>query len=122
MPFLGIEAFGESHGIDQVGEEHAHLLALAFEGAAGGEDLLRQVPRRVGACVPRRLRRARAGQERCATGIAKLLTRRVEGRAARACTAAPERRPTCRTEAGTIAVLVAAIRALHRWDSAVRIA
>jgi hypothetical protein len=33
MPRLDIEAFGEPHGIDHVGKEHAHLLALPFDGA-----------------------------------------------------------------------------------------
>ena len=45
MPLLGVEAFGEAHGVDHVGEEHAHVLALSFERAARGEDLLDKMPR-----------------------------------------------------------------------------
>ena len=122
MPFLGIEAFGESHGIDQVSKEHAHLLALAFEGIAGGEDLVGEVSRGIGACVARRHWRADGRRERLAAGIAKLLAPRVEGRAARAGDAALERGPARPTEAREFAGLVPAVRAPHAWDSAVKIA
>src|SRR4030095_12251971 len=45
---LGIAIGEQLHGALEVGEEHRHLLTLALEGGAGGEDLLREVPRRVG--------------------------------------------------------------------------
>src|SRR5262245_54657219 len=51
MPILEIELLGELHRALHVGEEHGHLLALAFDGAAGGENLLREVGRGVGAGV-----------------------------------------------------------------------
>ena len=38
----------EFHGALQVSEEHGHLLALAFQGRARGEDLFGKVPWRVG--------------------------------------------------------------------------
>jgi hypothetical protein len=45
---FGIAIGEQLHGALEVGKEHRHLLALALEGGAGGEDLLREVPRRVG--------------------------------------------------------------------------
>src|SRR6185436_14505659 len=63
MPFLGVDALGELHRAHDVGEEHGDQLALAAERAARRQDLVGQVPRRVG---------ARLGGER----------RRAEGRAA----------------------------------------
>jgi len=44
---LGIAVGEELHRALEVGEEYGHLLALAFEGGPGGEDLLGQVFRRV---------------------------------------------------------------------------
>ena len=49
MPFLGIDALGELHRARHVGEEDGDRLALALERALGGEDLLDEVARRVGA-------------------------------------------------------------------------
>ena len=46
--FLGVAVGQELHGALQVGKEHRDLLAFAFEGTAGGEDLLRQVGGGVG--------------------------------------------------------------------------
>jgi hypothetical protein len=60
MPFLRIELLGELHRALHVGEQHGHLLALALEGAARGEDLVDQVRRRVRA-QPGRLA-ARSGR------------------------------------------------------------
>src|SRR5207245_8988921 len=51
MPFLRAEALREPHRIDHVGEEHADLLALPFEGAARGENPLDEVARGIGARV-----------------------------------------------------------------------
>ncbi len=48
LPRLLRVAVGEQlHRALQVGEEHAHLLALAFEGGFGGEDLLDEMCGRV---------------------------------------------------------------------------
>ena len=62
MPFLGIDALGELHRARDVGEEDGDRLALALERALGGEDLLDEVARRVGARLGggRRRRQARA--------------------------------------------------------------
>src|SRR5580765_4826531 len=121
MPLLGVEAFGESHGVDHVGEEHAHVLALSFERAAGGEDLLDKMPRGVGAGVTRRHRRAGTRRERRAAGVAELLARRIEGPAAPAGHAV-ERGAALAAEAGVFAVLVPAVGAPHARESSVRIA
>src|SRR6185503_10490215 len=61
MPFLGIDALGELHRARDVGEEDGDWLALALERALGGEDLLHEVARRVGARLGggRRRRQAR---------------------------------------------------------------
>jgi hypothetical protein len=40
---LGITVGQEFHGALEVGKEHGHLLALAFQGAARGENLLGQI-------------------------------------------------------------------------------
>ena len=45
---FGVEALNEPGGVLEVGKEHGDLLALAFQGRAGREDLLGQVGRRVG--------------------------------------------------------------------------
>ena len=37
------QAFSESRGVREVTEEHGDLLALSFEGALAGEDLVGQV-------------------------------------------------------------------------------
>jgi hypothetical protein len=45
---LGVAIGKQLHRALEVGEEHGDLLALALEGALGGEDPLREVLRRVG--------------------------------------------------------------------------
>ncbi len=40
---LGIAVRQEFHGAFEVGKQHGHLLPLAFEGTAGGENFLRQI-------------------------------------------------------------------------------
>ena len=49
VPLFGIELLGQIHRPLHVGEEHGDLLALAFEGAAGGENLLGEVLGGIGA-------------------------------------------------------------------------
>jgi len=62
MPLLGIDALGELHRARDVGEEDGDRLSLALERALGGEDLLDEVARRVGAGLGdgRRRRQTRA--------------------------------------------------------------
>ena len=45
---FGIKATDEFGGVLEIGKEHRDLLALAFQRATGGEDLLRQIGRGVG--------------------------------------------------------------------------
>jgi hypothetical protein len=52
VPLLGIDALGQLHGAHHVGEEDGDQLALAPERALRREDLLDEMPRRVGARLP----------------------------------------------------------------------
>ena len=45
---LGVAVGQQGHGAFEVGKQHGDVLALAFEGGAGGEDFLRQIGRGVG--------------------------------------------------------------------------
>ena len=54
MPGLGAEPLGEQHRVLDVGEQHRHLLALALERGAAGQDALDQMARRIGARIRRR--------------------------------------------------------------------
>ena len=54
MPLLGVDLLGEIHRPLHVGEKHRHLLALAFEGAARGEDLLGEVTGGIASGIRRR--------------------------------------------------------------------
>jgi hypothetical protein len=45
---LGVPVGRAFHGALEVGEEHRHQLAFAFESTPGGQDLLDQVPGRAG--------------------------------------------------------------------------
>src|SRR5437660_11062870 len=67
MPLLGIDALGELHRARDVGEEDGDRLALALERALGGEDLLDEVARRVGA----RLGGGRRHRQACAAAVAE---------------------------------------------------
>jgi hypothetical protein len=51
VPLFWIDLLAELHRALHVGEEYGHLLPLALEGAAAGENLLREVFRRVGARI-----------------------------------------------------------------------
>src|SRR4029450_1894926 len=57
MPILGIDALRELHRAHDVGEEDGDQLALAPERALGRENLLDEMPRRVGARLPGDCRR-----------------------------------------------------------------
>src|SRR4030095_4747923 len=57
MPFLRIDALRELHRAHDVGEEDGDQLALAPERALGRENLLDEMPRRVGARLPGDCRR-----------------------------------------------------------------
>ena len=46
--FLGVTVGEQFHRALEVGKQHGDLLALAFQGAAGGEDLLSEVGGRIG--------------------------------------------------------------------------
>ena len=48
MHIFRIEGPGQRAETHDVGKQHRDLLALAFQGAAHGQDLVGQVPRRVG--------------------------------------------------------------------------
>ena len=43
MPVHRVDLLGELHRALQVAEEDGHVLALALEGGARGQDLLREV-------------------------------------------------------------------------------
>ena len=74
---VGADPLGEGGGADEVAEEHGDGLALALHGGARGEDLLGEMPGRVGLRRGARGRRggrldpgAAAGQKRAPSGSA----------------------------------------------------
>src|SRR5215468_3610727 len=112
-------AVGEQfHRSLQIGEEHRDLFALTFEGALGGEDLLREMLRRVrlwrGELRCRRWPRGSTGQRGAAT-IAELAASLY------LCPTARANRCECRaafpTETGTVVVICLAPGALHAGAS-----
>lgn len=72
MPFFGIEAFRQLHRAHDVGEQDGDQLALAAERALRGEDLLDEMPRRVGA-------RLAADRRRCELRAATVAEPRASG-------------------------------------------
>ena len=66
VPVLGVELRREIGRALHVGEQHRHLLALAFERRARGQDLVGEVLRRVGARVALDARARRRGLGRAA--------------------------------------------------------
>src|SRR5262245_21400241 len=104
VPFLGVDLLGQLHRALHVGEEHGHLLALAFERAAGAEDLLGKVLR--GVSGGRSLGESRRLVQRSAAAPAELLAP-LDGRAARSAGGA-EAAPALRAEAAVKAVTVTA--------------
>ena len=112
MPVFGVDRLGELHRALHVGEEHRHLLALAFERAARGEDLLDQMLRRVGAGLGGRGVLG-ATSQRLAAAVAELLcpwafpaTRGTGG-------GLRERRTALAAEPRVLRIFVAAGRAGH---------
>ena len=45
---FGVEATDEFGGVLEVGKQHRDLLTLAFQGRAGGQDLVGEMGRRIG--------------------------------------------------------------------------
>jgi hypothetical protein len=68
----GVDRLREIHRALYISEEHRHLLALAFERAAGSQDLLGML-RVVGARVRRRDRGGRLLSEAVAARIAEAI-------------------------------------------------
>jgi hypothetical protein len=101
VPLFGVDLLGEVHRPLHVGEQHRHLLALAFDGAAGGEDRLGEVLWGVGRGSSSR---GHMFPQRC-TAVAAELLLYFNGRSAGGAGAA-EPTPALRAEAavGTIAV------------------
>ena len=62
VPLFGVELLGQIHRPLHIGEEDGHLLALAFEGGLGGEDLLGEVSGGVGLGGVESLSRCRRGR------------------------------------------------------------
>ena len=116
-PRLGVHLLGELHRALHVREQHGDLLALAFEGAARGEDLLGEMLGRVGRRRSRRCRR-RTGRQRDAAAAAELLAGLVRG-----ATRGADRREH-RAAFGTVPALCTVVvvtgRAPHRVSSGVR--
>jgi hypothetical protein len=94
-----------------VSRRNGHLLALAFEGGAGGEDLLGEVLGGAGTRVRRGRRRGRS--QALAAAVAKFLARRIRVAAAGARHVAGQACAALAAEAGTVGILVVAVGALH---------
>ena len=109
VPLFRIDLRRQLHGTLHVDEEHRHLLALALEGAARGEDPLGEVLRGVGARATRRDAGLRRG--RLPAGVAELRARLERPAAAGADNREP--RPALRAERSLPAVQVLAARAGH---------
>src|SRR5262249_3215463 len=113
--FFGVAVGEQLHGALEVGEEHRDLLALAFQGAAGANDPLGQMLRRVVLWGRRRAGGGRVGWERAATRSAESLARRRSLTTVRASELQPG--AAVLTEPGPLGVLRLALRTLHRWPS-----
>src|SRR5439155_9743698 len=112
VPLLGVDLLGQLHRAFHVGEEDRHLLPLAFEGGARGEDLLGEVRRRVGAGGT--LCRTRGLSQALAAAVAELLARRIRLAAAGARRVEEQTRAALATEAGTVGIRVVTAGAFHR--------
>src|SRR5262245_49383477 len=111
---FGIAVGEQLHRALQIGKQHSDLLALAFEGRLGGEDLLGELFRGVG--VGRReLTRCCVRLEASATLAAELLS----GRVARTTPPAQDRETgaTFAADFHLDGVIVTALRTLHKSAS-----
>jgi hypothetical protein len=72
VPLFGTQLRGELHRSFHVGEEHRHLLALAFEGAARSQDLFGEMFRSVGERIGRWPRLRGLSERLCAFSAEKL--------------------------------------------------
>ena len=104
---------GQLHRALDVGEEHAHLLALALERRLALEDLLGQVVGRVVAGVALGDESLRGGRERLRALVAELLPRRVLDSAGGAEGRASQRLRALAAELGPIGILASAGRTVH---------
>src|SRR4029434_10098259 len=112
---FGIEALDQLGRALEVGKEHRHLLALAFQGGFGREDFLGEVRRGVRLeCLGSRCERwgcgGRGGQ-RGATMVAE--GRAGWGFAATRGALPGYGAPAGRTKAGALTVLMLTVRAVH---------
>src|SRR5262245_28095247 len=111
---LRVSVSQKLHRSLQVGEENGDLLALAFQGGLGGEDLLGQMLGRVG--LGRRKAWLRTGGDLLAklgpTAVAKSTARRID--VATRGTRQPEACPAAVAEAGLGGVVLLALRAAHQ--------
>jgi hypothetical protein len=107
LRLLGIAVGEKLQRSPEVGEEYGDLLALAFEGALGGEDLLREMPRRV------RLGREKAlgADERGRALSAEAMVGRIGGAARRA--HGGHRRPALSAEVGARGIVGLAPGTVH---------
>ena len=112
VPLLGVELLGELHRALHVGEQHRHLLALAFERGVRRENLVGEMLRRVGTGVT--LRRTRRLSQALAAAVAEFLAHRIRLAAAGARHVTGQARAALATEAGTVGIRVVTARALHR--------
>ena len=110
MHFLGIEPLRERGEARHVHEKHRDLLPLAGEGAARGENLLGEVPRRVGLRGGKTARRGLA-VERPAAIVTEAIAWWVARLAARADDLEP--RPAASAEADARGIRMAAARTGH---------
>jgi hypothetical protein len=110
MPLFWIELLGEVHRALHVGEQHGHLLALAFQGGLRGEDLLGEVLRGVGAGIA--LGTGPGRGDVSAAAVAELGAGRELGVAARA--AHGQGSSAFEAEPRVSGILVTAGSALHR--------
>jgi hypothetical protein len=116
---FGIAVGEQLHRAFEIGEEDGHLLALAFESRAGGEDALGKMLGSVG--VRRGLRRChRDGRGGCGSDASAALVAEAAARGvlvATRGTGGVQLGTALVAELGTVAVLVLALRALHRRPS-----
>ena len=115
---FGIEVADEFGGAFEIGKQHRHLLALAFQRGARRQNLLDEMARRVGLRGIRwQCRGARLAGQRCTTAAAELFSRLIGEPTRRA--GQCEWRPTLGTETAPGTVLGLATGTLHPRRSSV---